>query len=93
MNNSQIKKIYSSIKKEIKKEFDNENFYTNFVQISSFFKIENQNVFLIVENEFIKEVLKNDYKQIFEEYFSSKTNSNLNVFFITKEEKDIKKEI
>ncbi|MDE5545530.1 MAG: chromosomal replication initiator protein DnaA, partial [Malacoplasma sp.] len=44
-------------------------------------------------NEFIKEVLKNDYKQIFEEYFSSKTNSNLNVFFITKEEKDIKKEI
>ncbi|MDE6894195.1 MAG: chromosomal replication initiator protein DnaA [Malacoplasma sp.] len=93
MNNSQIKKIYSVIKKEIQKEFDNENFYTNFVQNSSFFKFENQNVFLIVENEFIKEVLNNDYKQIFEEYFSSKTNSNLNVFFITKEEKDIKKEL
>ncbi|MDE5767383.1 MAG: chromosomal replication initiator protein DnaA [Malacoplasma sp.] len=93
MNNSQIKKIYSVIKKEIQKEFDNENFYNNFVQNSSFFKFENQNVFLIVENEFIKEVLNNDYKQVFEDYFSSKTNSNLNVFFITKEEKDTKKEL
>lgn len=93
MNNSQIKKIYSTVKKEIEKEFKNENFYNNFVQNSTFFKIENQNIFLIVENEFVKEILTNEYKQIFEEYFSSKTNSNLNVFFITKEEKDIKKEI
>lgn len=90
---AQIKKNYLVIKKEIEKEFQNENFYKNYVLDSSIFKIENENIFILVKNEFVKEVFTNEYKEIFEEYFSIKLNSNLNVFFITKEEKDINKEL
>lgn len=90
---AQIKKKYLIIKKEIEKEFQNENFYNNYVLDSSIFKIKDENIYILVKNEFVKEVFTNEYKEIFEEYFSIKMNSNLNVFFITKEEKDINKDL
>lgn len=86
---SNLKKIYSEIVKDIEKEFENEIFYNKHVLTSKIHKIENENVFIIVENEFIKEILK-DYKEIFNDAFASKLNLSLNVVFITEQEKNTK---
>ncbi|MCF0217488.1 MAG: chromosomal replication initiator protein DnaA [Malacoplasma sp.] len=92
VNLSELKKTYSLIKKEIKKEFQNENFYSNYVLNSSILKVEDKNIYIIVENDFVKEVLNNEYKKTFQDYFVWKLQENIEVFFITSDEKINKKE-
>lgn len=89
-NTNELKKIYLEIVKDLEKEFSNEIFYNKHVLNSKFYKIENQNIYIIVENQFIKDVLK-DYQELFNDAFASKLNTSLNTIFITEEEKITKK--
>lgn len=85
-NTNELKEIYAEVVKDVEKEFTNEIFYNKHVLTSKFYKIEEQNVFIIVENQFIKDVLK-DYQEAFNDAFASRLNMSLNTIFITEEEK------
>lgn len=88
-NISEIKKKYINVIKEVESEFENEIFYKNHVLTSQIHKIEDNDVYIIVDNDFIKDTLK-EYVHFFDEAFARNFHQTLNTIFITKQEKDTK---
>ena len=85
----EVKQKFNNAIKDLKNEIENEVFYNNHVLMSKFHKLDQNNLYVLVENEFIKEVLS-DYSNEFDESFSRHFNMTINTIFVTEEEKNTK---
>ncbi|MBD5445853.1 MAG: chromosomal replication initiator protein DnaA [Mycoplasma sp.] len=88
-----FKKSWEKIKKESKKDFSNEIFYSKYFLQTFLIKNEGKKFFITTPNHFTKEVIEKDYLNILEERFSAAINTSSELIFVTENEKDLKEKI
>lgn len=89
MENTNFKNSWEKLKIEIKGEFNNPFFYNNNFLNTKFYKIINNNFYVVVDSIFSKEVLTKDYSKIINHKLSIILSKTYNVMFILDEEKNL----
>lgn len=85
---SELQKKYELVLKDIENEFENSVFFENHIKSTKIVKFVDNNVYILVANDFIKETLL-DYVDLFDECLARHFNLTLNTIFITDVEKTI----
>lgn len=85
-----FKDSWEKVKKDVKKDFSNEIFYSKYFLNTFLIKNEGKKFTIATPNSFTKEVIEKDYQLILEERFSTEINASCELIFITEDEKDLK---
>ena len=81
-----IRDNFTNIKNSIKKTINNDQIYNDFLKNVLFYGIVDNKIVLLVNNNFLKSTIENNYKDLFIKTFANTINNKLDIIFLTHED-------
>ena len=81
-----IRDNFINIKNSIKKTINNDQIYNDFLKNVLFYGIVDNKIVLLVNNNFLKSTIENNYKDLFIKTFANTINNKLDIIFLTQED-------
>lgn len=89
MNYDKLNEIWNHVKIEMKNFIENEVFYNTFFIETKISEIKNNNIIVIVQNDFVKNICEIDLKHKIKSLIINNFNIDYEIIFCTEKEKDL----